>query len=87
LQETLNLPQLKARGMFQPIQSKEEEVIPQVGFPIKLSHTPATYQKIPPMMGQDGRDVLQRAGFSLKEIQNLEKKGIIGSLASEEKTS
>jgi crotonobetainyl-CoA:carnitine CoA-transferase CaiB-like acyl-CoA transferase len=84
LQETLNLPQLQARGMFQPIQTQEEEVIPQVGFPIKLSHTPATYQKIPPMMGQDSRDVLERAGFSLKEIQKLERKGIVGRPASEE---
>jgi len=80
MEETLNSPHLQERGMFQGIKGEERETIPQIGFPIKLSNTPAAYSIPPPRMGQDSRSVLQKAGFSIEEIQLLEEEGIIYTL-------
>jgi crotonobetainyl-CoA:carnitine CoA-transferase CaiB-like acyl-CoA transferase len=63
--------------MFQGFQRKGGKKFPQVGFPIKISKTPAAYSIPPPRMGQDSESVLQKAGFSLQEIELLEEEGII----------
>jgi crotonobetainyl-CoA:carnitine CoA-transferase CaiB-like acyl-CoA transferase len=80
MEETLNSPHLQERGMFQGIKGEGGETIPQIGFPIKLSNTPAAYSIPPPRMGQESRSVLQKAGFSIEEIQLLEEEGIIYTL-------
>jgi len=77
IEESLNFRHLQERGMFQDIEGEEGKPIPQVGFPIKLSNTPAAHFIPPPQMGQDSQSVLQEAGFSLQEIQLLEEEGII----------
>ncbi len=79
IEEVLRFPPLRERGMFQGIQRKRGKKFPQVGFPIKISRTPAAYSMPPPRMGQDSRSVLQKAGFSLQEIRLLEGEGIIHS--------
>lgn len=84
IEETLNFPHLQERGMFQDIGGEEGETIPQVGFPIKLSNTPGAYFFPPPQMGQDSQSVLQKAGFSIEEIQQLEEDGIICTAVSSE---
>jgi crotonobetainyl-CoA:carnitine CoA-transferase CaiB-like acyl-CoA transferase len=82
IEETLHFPHLQSRGMFQDIKGEGGKTIPQVGFPMKLSNTPAAYSIPPLKMGQDNRSILQKAGFSAKEIQLLEEEGIISSAAS-----
>jgi crotonobetainyl-CoA:carnitine CoA-transferase CaiB-like acyl-CoA transferase len=82
IEETLHFPHLQSRGMFQNIEGAGGKTIPQIGFPIKLSNTPAAYSIPPPKMGQDTRSALRKGGFSMEEIQLLEKKGIISSTAS-----
>lgn len=79
IEEALHFPPLRERGMFQGIQGKGGKKFRQVGFPIKISNTPAAYSIPPPRMGQDSRSILQTAGFSLQEIQLLEEEGIIHS--------
>jgi crotonobetainyl-CoA:carnitine CoA-transferase CaiB-like acyl-CoA transferase len=87
IEETLSLPHLQERGMFQGIEEEKGKTIPQVGFPMKLSNTPAAYFFPPPKMGQDSPSVLQKAGFSVEEIQLLEEEGIIYTPQIEEKVS
>ncbi len=82
IEESLNFPHLQERGMFQHIEGEEGKAIPQVGFPIRLSNTPAAHLIPPPKMGQHSRSVLQNAGFSIEEIQLLEEEGIIHSPSS-----
>jgi crotonobetainyl-CoA:carnitine CoA-transferase CaiB-like acyl-CoA transferase len=79
IEEAFQFPPLRERGMFQGIQRKGGKKFLQVGFPIKISKTPAAYSIPPPRMGQDSRSVLQKAGFSLQEIQLLEEEGILRS--------
>jgi crotonobetainyl-CoA:carnitine CoA-transferase CaiB-like acyl-CoA transferase len=81
IEETLNFPHLRERGMFQSIEGEGGKTVPQAGFPIKLSNTPAAYSIPPPRMGQDSRSVLKKAGFSIEEIRFLEEEGIISSKA------
>ena len=87
IEETLNLPHLQGRGMFQGIEGEKGKTIPQVGFPIKLSNTPAACFFPPPRMGQDSQSVLQKAGFSIEEIQLLEEDRIICTAPLDEKIS
>jgi crotonobetainyl-CoA:carnitine CoA-transferase CaiB-like acyl-CoA transferase len=82
IEETLHFPHLQSRGMFQDIEGEGGKPIPQIGFPMKLSNTPAAYFIPPPQMGQDTRSVLRKAGFSTEEIKLLEKEGVISSTAS-----
>lgn len=82
IEEVLHFSPLQERGMFQGIRRKGGKKFPLVGFPIKISRTPAAYSIPPPWMGQDSRSVLQTAGFSLQEIRLLERKGIIHSAPS-----
>jgi crotonobetainyl-CoA:carnitine CoA-transferase CaiB-like acyl-CoA transferase len=87
IEETLNFPHLRVRGMFQRIKGEGGRTVPQAGFPIKLSNTPAAYSIPPPRMGQDSRSVLKKAGFSIEEIQLLEEGGMIYTAPSEDKIS
>lgn len=87
IEETLDLPHLQGRGMFQGIEVEGGKTVPQIGFPIKLSNTPTDHFIPPPRMGQDSRTILQKAGFSIEEIQLLEEDGIICTAPLEEKIS
>jgi crotonobetainyl-CoA:carnitine CoA-transferase CaiB-like acyl-CoA transferase len=85
IEETLNFPHLREREMFQGIEGEGGETVPQMGFPIKLSETPPANSVPPPRMGQHSRSVLQKAGFSLEEIQWLEEEGVIHREQEEKK--
>jgi crotonobetainyl-CoA:carnitine CoA-transferase CaiB-like acyl-CoA transferase len=49
--------------------------IKQLGFPIKLSRTPASIERPAPALGQHTMEVLRDAGYSAEEIQALEEAG------------
>ena len=54
------------------------------GFPVKLSHTPATLRRAPPTVGEQNQEVLQEFGFSEDEIRILHDSAVIGSEDKEE---
>lgn len=73
-------PQIIARGMQQSIpgHAYAPEGVPTVAYPLKLSETPATYRRPPPILGQHTDEILQeRLGLSAEEIDNLRKSGVI----------
>ena len=45
--------------------------------PIKLSATPPTYRKPPPLLGEHTDEVLQEAGLSADEIAKLKEDGTV----------
>jgi crotonobetainyl-CoA:carnitine CoA-transferase CaiB-like acyl-CoA transferase len=49
--------------------------IKQLGFPIKLSGTPASIERPAPALGEHTAQVLGTAGYSAEEIQALEESG------------
>jgi formyl-CoA transferase len=51
--------------------------IKTLGFPVKLSQTPAQLKSPPPYMGQHTEEVLQELGYSPREIEIMRKEGVI----------
>jgi len=80
VKEVLEDPQLKSRGMIQelmhPMGVKTD--LKAAGFPIRFSELPAEYPGPAPMLGQHNQEIYTGLlGFSKKEMEQLEKEGII----------
>jgi crotonobetainyl-CoA:carnitine CoA-transferase CaiB-like acyl-CoA transferase len=49
-----------------------------VGFPVKLSDTPASCRSVAPLLGEHNEEILgERLGMSAEQIQALYDKGVI----------
>jgi crotonobetainyl-CoA:carnitine CoA-transferase CaiB-like acyl-CoA transferase len=49
--------------------------VKQLGFPIKLSRTPADLHRPAPALGEHTAEILTEAGYSAEEVQSLEEAG------------
>jgi len=79
LKEAFSDPQVLHRKMIETLTYGEkgrEKTIYQLGFPVKLSDTPATMRTAPPGYGEHTAEVLEHLGYSPDEIQALYGKGI-----------
>lgn len=77
--EALAHPQIEARKLVGSLERRDGSEVRFVGFPAKLSETPATYRTAPPRAGEDGLEIL-RDVLSLDDaaIDRLRKGGAIG---------
>lgn len=76
--EILADPHLAARDMIHKLERSDGTPVKILGFPSKLSKTPADYRIAPPRSGEDTRAVLtQRLGLSNDELQSLLDAGVI----------
>lgn len=76
--EALDLPQIAARDMVQDMVRSDGTPVKVLGFPAKLSATPACYAKAPPRSGEDTRAVLvDKFALTYKEIESLLASGVI----------
>ncbi|GAD47873.1 putative CoA-transferase [Caenibius tardaugens NBRC 16725] len=76
--EILADPQIAHRGLVHDMQRSDGTPVKVIGFPGKLSRTPATYRKAPPRCGEDTAAVLGEAlGLDEAEIARLMAAGII----------
>lgn len=48
------------------------------GFPVKLSDTPATLRRSPPLVGENNEDILKEMGYSNNDIRELQLNGVVG---------
>ncbi len=72
-------PQVRARGLELSLPHPLAGRVPLVGPPMKLSATPATPERAPPLLGEHTASVLQRRlGMSDETLAGLAAKGIIG---------
>jgi crotonobetainyl-CoA:carnitine CoA-transferase CaiB-like acyl-CoA transferase len=77
----LDHEQIKARGLQHSIHRQDETEIQFLGFPAKLSKTPATYRHAPPRCGEDTARVLrERLGMDDGSIDALRQNGILAKL-------
>ncbi len=77
LDEVADHPQVQERETFLDAPLKNGGFMKQIGFPCKLSSTPARYRKHPPALGEDTAALLQELGRSGVEIEELKDKGVI----------
>lgn len=71
-------PQVRARGLQMAIDHPEQDALPMVASPLRLSATPVRYRSAPPMLGQHTDEVLREFGWSPREIDDLRERGVIG---------
>lgn len=76
--EVLEHPQINARGLVHEMDRSDGTPVKVLGFPAKLSRTPASYRAAPPRSGEDTRKVLETSfGLSDAEIDALVSAGVV----------
>jgi crotonobetainyl-CoA:carnitine CoA-transferase CaiB-like acyl-CoA transferase len=75
LDEALESELVREREMVITYEQPEMGEIKQLGFPIKLSRTPAGIHRPAPALGEHTAEVLGDSGYSAEEIQALEESG------------
>jgi crotonobetainyl-CoA:carnitine CoA-transferase CaiB-like acyl-CoA transferase len=77
LSEVFDDPQVLARGMTVAVPHPLNDGLELVASPMKLSATPVTVRRAPPLLGQHTDEVLQQAGLGAEEIAQLRRDGVI----------
>ena len=75
--EIENDPQVKHREMIIDVPIGEGKNIKQIGFPIKLSDTPASVRFVAPPMGEHTLEILNELGYTEEQILNFKKNKVI----------
>jgi alpha-methylacyl-CoA racemase len=75
LDEALESELVKERKMVVSYEHPGFGEVKQLGFPIKLSRTPASIERPAPALGEHTAELLTEAGYSADEIQALEESG------------
>jgi len=77
IDEVFDDPQVLHRGMLLELDHPTEGRVQQIGFPLKLSDTPATFRDFAPERGRDTVPLLRELGYSADDIARLEREGIV----------
>jgi crotonobetainyl-CoA:carnitine CoA-transferase CaiB-like acyl-CoA transferase len=70
-------PQIQSREMIQEVEHPTIGLLKMIGVPIKLSETPGSVRKAPPLLGENTETVLADLGYTPEEIATFKEKGII----------
>lgn len=77
--DALSHPQVVSRGLVGELERSDGTPVRFVGFPAKLSASPASYRSAPPYTGEDGDAVLSEVlGLTETEIAQLRETGAVG---------
>jgi formyl-CoA transferase len=63
--------------MFPEFEHPTQGRVRQLGMPIKLSDTPATFRSFSPTLGQHTDAILKGLGYTKKQIDEMRKAGAI----------
>ena len=75
--DVVSNPQVLARNMIAQV---EHPKIPNLKFPnspLKLTDSPATIRRVPPLLGQHSEEILAEAGYSPEKIADLKERRVI----------
>ena len=82
INEALEDPQVLHRKMVLEMEHPNLGMLKQIGFPVKLSETPAQIRSIGKIIGSDTKTIMEELGYSREEIQRLGQKGAISDHCS-----
>lgn len=77
VEEALDTDHARARQMRLEVDHPVEGRVPQLGFPIKLSATPAAIRAAPPRLGEHTDEVLAALGYDNEKIDRLKAAGAV----------
>jgi crotonobetainyl-CoA:carnitine CoA-transferase CaiB-like acyl-CoA transferase len=77
LREVFDDPQVQARDMAVPVAHPLSDALRLVASPMKLSGTPVTSARPPPLLGQHTDEVLESFGVTGSERRQLRERGVI----------
>lgn len=80
IDQVVNHPQVLAREMILDVEHPLVKNLKMAGFPIKLSDTPASLRRHPPLLGEHTDEILGELGFLPDEIKELKVKHIVGEI-------
>jgi crotonobetainyl-CoA:carnitine CoA-transferase CaiB-like acyl-CoA transferase len=78
LEEALDDPHNRARGMVVEVEHETYGKVPHLGIGTKLSDTPGSVRTTAPMTGQHTDEVLSSLGFDAPAIASLRERGVVG---------
>jgi crotonobetainyl-CoA:carnitine CoA-transferase CaiB-like acyl-CoA transferase len=76
--ESLNDPQVQARGMVVELEHPILGVVRSLGTPIRLDGSPISYRRPAPLLGEHTVEVLAEFGFGPEAVTRLRAQGVIG---------
>tara|TARA_B100000586_G_scaffold186094_1_gene136764 strand:- start:678 stop:1352 length:675 start_codon:yes stop_codon:yes gene_type:complete len=76
--DVVSNPQVLARNMIAEVDHPKVPNLKFPGSPLKLTDSPATIRRVPPMLGQHNEEVLGEVGYSPEQIADLKERGVIG---------
>ena len=77
--DVVSNPQVLARNMIAEVDHPNIPNLKFPGSPLRLTDSPATIRRVPPMLGQHNEEILEEAGNSPEKIAVLKKRGVLGS--------
>lgn len=71
-------PHVQARGIQQTVPHSQQGSLPSVASPLRLSDSPVSYDRGPPLLGEHTDEVLsEQLGFDAARLAQLRNKGVI----------
>jgi crotonobetainyl-CoA:carnitine CoA-transferase CaiB-like acyl-CoA transferase len=83
LQQVYADPHVTARGMLVSTEHPRLGTVRHIAPPVKLSVTPAEIRRPAPLLGQHSREVLEAAGFTSSEVDELLAAGVVGETSAD----
>ena len=76
--DVVNDPQVLARDMIAEVPHPNVPELRMPNSPLKLTETPPSIRRPPPLLGQHNQEVLAELGYSPQQIGELRQKGVLG---------
>ena len=77
--DVVNDPQVLSRDMVVDMPHPNVPDLRVPNSPLKLTETPPSIRRPPPLLGQHNEEILEESGYSQEQIGRLREKGVIGS--------
>jgi crotonobetainyl-CoA:carnitine CoA-transferase CaiB-like acyl-CoA transferase len=78
INEALEDPQMLHRQMVLELNHPTLDTVKQIGFPVKLSDTPAQIRSLGRVVGSDTQKIMEELGYSREDIKRLGQEGAVG---------